>query len=137
MADPTVEVWALDEVHFQQHGSRCRMWVPPEVRDPVSLHHPTRKQVGYFGAVRLSDGRFHYQREPDRFNAKTCWAFLKSLRRACKNSKKRVIVISDNARCSASTILPGQRQLFLPIGDNYELCVAVLLPYTGAGRSRG
>ena len=98
MADPTVEVWALDEVHFQQHGSRCRMWVPPEVRDPVSLHHPTRKQVGYFGAVRLSDGRFHYQREPDRFNAKTCWAFLKSLRRACKNSKKQVIVISDNAK---------------------------------------
>lgn len=98
MTDPTVEVWALDEVHFQQHGSRCRMWIPPEVRDPVSLHHPTRKQVGYFGAVRLSDGRFHYQREAGRFNAQTCWAFLKSLRRACKNSKKRVIVISDNAK---------------------------------------
>lgn len=58
MADPTVEVRALDEVHFQQHGSRCRMWVPPEVRDPVSLHHPTRRQVGYFGAVRLADRRF-------------------------------------------------------------------------------
>ena len=39
--------------------------------------------------------------------------------------------------CSASTIFTGQRQLFLPIGDNYGLCVAVLLPYTGAGRSRG
>ncbi|MCI0693637.1 hypothetical protein L0337_16715, partial [candidate division KSB1 bacterium] len=28
------ELWALDEVHFQQHGSRCRMWVPPEMKDP-------------------------------------------------------------------------------------------------------
>ncbi len=81
MADPQVELWAMDEVHFQQHGSRCRMWVPPEVRDPVSLHHPTRKQVGYFGAVRLSDGRFHYQRESGRFNARTCWDFLRSLRK--------------------------------------------------------
>ena len=29
MTDPTVDLWALDEVHFQQHGSRCRMWIPP------------------------------------------------------------------------------------------------------------
>src|SRR5580700_5610040 len=48
---PDVDLWALDEVHFQQHGSRCRMWVPPEVREPVLLHAPTRKSVGYFGAV--------------------------------------------------------------------------------------
>ena len=30
-----------------------RLWVPPEDRAPVILHHPTRKSVGYFGAVRL------------------------------------------------------------------------------------
>jgi len=36
----------MDEVHFQQHGSRCRMWVPPETKDPVLLHQPTRKSVG-------------------------------------------------------------------------------------------
>src|ERR1039457_4177547 len=23
--DPTIDLWAMDEVHFQQHGSRCRM----------------------------------------------------------------------------------------------------------------
>ena len=57
MADPAVDLWALDEAHFQQHGSRCRMWIPPEVRDPVLYHHPTRKSVGYFGAVRINDGR--------------------------------------------------------------------------------
>ena len=27
----------MDEVHFQQHGSRCRMWIPPEVEDPADL----------------------------------------------------------------------------------------------------
>jgi hypothetical protein len=44
-----VELWALDEVRFQQHGSRCRMRVPPETRDPVILYHPTHRSVGYFG----------------------------------------------------------------------------------------
>jgi hypothetical protein len=28
MLDRSVDLWALDEVHFQQQGSRCRMWVP-------------------------------------------------------------------------------------------------------------
>jgi hypothetical protein len=53
MQDDSVDLWATDEVHFQQHGSRCRMWIPPEIKDPVLLHAPTRKIVGYFGAVRL------------------------------------------------------------------------------------
>src|SRR5438067_1748262 len=38
-------LWALDEVHFQQQGSRCRMWVPPETKDPIIYHHPTRKSI--------------------------------------------------------------------------------------------
>jgi len=40
-----VDLWALDEVHFQQYGSRCRMWVPPEIKDPVLFHEPTRKKA--------------------------------------------------------------------------------------------
>src|SRR5215471_12866253 len=40
MRDDAVDLWALDEVHFQQQGSRCRMWVPPETKDPVVYHHP-------------------------------------------------------------------------------------------------
>ena len=32
------------------------MWVPPEVKDPVVLHAPTRKSLALFGAVRPSDG---------------------------------------------------------------------------------
>jgi hypothetical protein len=55
MRDASVDLWATDEVHFQQHGSRCQMWIPPETKDPILLHHPTRRSVGYFGAVRLRD----------------------------------------------------------------------------------
>jgi len=114
MADPQVELWALDEGHFQQHGSRCRMWVPPEVRDPVSLHHPSRKQVGYFGAVRLCDGRFHYQREPHRFNARTCWNFLRALRRACRHRRRRIVVILDNAKFHHALLHKAWREKMAP-----------------------
>jgi hypothetical protein len=41
MEDPAVDLWATDEVHFPQHGSRCRLWVPPETKDPVLLHKIT------------------------------------------------------------------------------------------------
>lgn len=69
----------------------------PEVRDPICLHHLTRKQASCFGAARLSDGRFHFQRETGRFNAETCWTFLHSLRRAFRHSRRRMMVIADNA----------------------------------------
>jgi hypothetical protein len=59
-----IELWSVDECHFQQHGSRCRMWVAPEVRDPVLMHAPTRKSVACFGAVSLSTGRFVWQACP-------------------------------------------------------------------------
>jgi transposase len=88
----------MDEVHFQQHGSRCRMWVPSEIRDPVLHHHPSRHQVGYFAAVRLRDGRFFFRREVGKFNAVTCWQFLQALRAASGRTARRVAVITDNAR---------------------------------------
>jgi len=69
MLDSTVDLWATDEVHFQQHGSRCRMWIPPEIKDPILFHAPTRKSIGYFGAVRLRDGKFLFRPEAGRFNA--------------------------------------------------------------------
>jgi transposase len=88
----------MDEVHFQQHGSRCRMWIPPEEKDPVLFHHPTRRSVGYFGAVRLRDGKFVFRREENKFNAETCFAFLKRLRRVSCHAGRRVVIIADNAR---------------------------------------
>lgn len=96
MADPSIDLWAIDEVHFQQHGTACRMWVPPETVDPVLLHAPTRKGVGYFGAVRLRDGLLIAVREPERFNAVTCHQFLRTVWRVAAPSRRRVVVIADN-----------------------------------------
>jgi hypothetical protein len=42
-----IDLWALDEVNFQQYGMLCRMWIPPEIKDPVLQHFPDRKSVGY------------------------------------------------------------------------------------------
>ena len=98
MRDDTVDLWGLDEVHFQQQGSRCRMWIPPENRDPVVYHHPTRKSVGYFAAVRLRDGRFLFRREAGRFNGESFLEFLKQFREASPVAGRRVIAISDNAQ---------------------------------------
>src|SRR5260370_36200219 len=98
MQDETVDLWATDEVHFQQHGSRCQMWIPPETKDPILLHAPTRRSVGYFGAVRLRAGRFQFCREVDKFNGVTFFAVMKSLCRPSIRSTARVVVISDNAR---------------------------------------
>ena len=96
--DDGFDVWAVDEVRFEQHGSACRMWVPPEIADPVLLHHPTRKGVGYFGAVRIRDGKFLYCREDESFNGETFFSFLKKLRRVSCHACRHVVVILDNVK---------------------------------------
>jgi len=95
---PSVDLWATDEVHFQQHGSRCRMWIPPETQDPVLRHFPTRKSVGYFGAVRLRDGKFVFRQETGKFNAETFFAFLRQVRHEAASTWRRVVMITDNAK---------------------------------------
>jgi hypothetical protein len=74
------------------------MWVPPEVKDPVLQHHPTRKSVGYFASVRLRDGKFIFARELNRFDAMSTWNFLRLLQRRSLNSRRRVIVITDKCQ---------------------------------------
>ena len=98
MEDPAVDLWATDEVHFQQHGSRCQMWIPPETKDPVLLHAPTRHSVGYFAAVRIRDGKFFFLRETGKFNSLTFFAFIRTLRRTSIRTGRRVVVITDNAK---------------------------------------
>lgn len=92
------DVWAMDEVLFQQIGSRCRMWIAPECKRPVAIQQPGRKCVGYFGAVRIRDGEFIYSREEDKFNAETCWAFLKKVEEQSRSAGKAVVLMIDNAR---------------------------------------
>jgi transposase len=98
MEDAAVDLCSRDEVHFQQHGWRCRMWVPPETKGPVLLHHPTRRSVGYFGAIQLRDGKFQFSRETGKFNAVTFFALLKGLRRSSIRTGLRVVVVTDNGR---------------------------------------
>lgn len=73
------------------------MWIPPEVRDPVLWHHPTRRSVGYFGAVRLRDGRLVYRQEREKFNGETFFDFLCQLRRITAGVNRKAVIIADNA----------------------------------------
>lgn len=98
IANDDIEVLSLDVVHFQQYGFRCQIWVPPEVKELVLLYHPTRESVEYFGAVRIRDEKFVYQREGDSFNGDTFWTFLKRFRMANCHVRRKVWVILDNAR---------------------------------------
>jgi transposase-like protein len=97
------DLWSLDECHFQQHGTRIAMWVPPEEKDPVVLLAPTRKSVSLFGAVNVTDGclvtRFEKQ-----FDAMTFKDFLIQLLRHRKKGK-RIVVMLDNARYHHAKIL--------------------------------
>ena len=122
LADPGLDVWALDEVHFQQYGSRCLMWVPPEERDPVLLHHPTRKSIGYFGAVRLWDGKLLYRREEERFNAMSFLSFLKHFCHISTRNHRRVVVIIDNAKYHHAILHAGWRK------DNESRISLMFLP---------
>lgn len=108
----------MDEVHFQQHGSRCRMWVAPEVADPVCLHAPTRKSISYFGAVRLQDGKLIMSRPDGMFDAQTCWDFLRKLERSGRPSGRKVVVITDNARYHHASLHAEWRQ---GMADHFRL----------------
>lgn len=111
MRDPKVDLWSEDEVHFQQHGSRCRMWIPPEVKDPILFHEPTRKSVGYFGAVRLRDGKFVRRKEKEKFNAETFLEFMKQLKKISSKAGRKVVVILDNARYHHAKLHKEWREL--------------------------
>lgn len=72
------------------------MWVPPEDTDPIVFHAPTRKSVGFFGAVRANDGAMVTYRA-EQFNNQTFQPFLAQLLRRKRQGKKMIVVV-DNAR---------------------------------------
>jgi DDE superfamily endonuclease len=98
MSDPDVEIWAMDGVLFQLHGSTCHMWVPPEVKQPIAFMQPNRKAVGYFGAVNIGSGRFIHRRPEGNFNAETTWQFFRQLESLPLEDGKVRAIILDNAR---------------------------------------
>jgi len=79
------------------------MWVPPEDKDPIVLHAPTRKSIACFGAVSLRTGKF-VRSVSIIFNAQTFEGFLKQLLRHRSRGKKLVIVL-DNARYHHAKLL--------------------------------
>ena len=96
MGREDLDPWSLDECHFQQHGSRYIMWVPPEVKEPILWHAPTHKTIGVFGALRLKDGRLVTQ-QWEQFNAETFEMFLTHLLRH-RHPKKKMVVVLDNSQ---------------------------------------
>lgn len=101
------------------------MWIPPEVDDPVVLHHPTRKSVGYFGAVRLRDGKFLFEREDRSFDAMTTWNFLRQLRQCSRRAGRRVVVITDNAKYHHAKLHADWR-----VEQEPEFVLSYLPPYS-------
>ena len=68
------------------------MWVPWEEEDPVGWHYPGRKSVGYFGAVRLRDGRGLFRQEASRFDGQSFWEFVRELELVSRVAGRRVVV---------------------------------------------
>ena len=101
------------------------MWVPAELKDPILLHAPTRKSVGYFGAVRLRDGKLLTRQEGKVFDALTFWQFLKQLRQVSARSGRRVIVISDNAKYHHALLHKSWREQAKP-----QFALHFLPPYS-------
>ena len=108
-----VTLWSLDECHFQQHGSRCEMWVPPEEKDPVLQHAPTRKSVALFGAVNLRSGAL-VTMVTSPFNSESFGAFLGELSRY-RDRRRQNVVLLDNAGYHATQRCPSPLTLdYLP-----------------------
>jgi len=98
-----IDLWSLDECHFQQHGSRTTMWVPPEDKDPIVLLAPTRKSVSLFGAVNVRSGKLLTQFEK-KFNAMTFKDFLRLLLRH-RRSARKIVILLDNAKYHHAEVL--------------------------------
>ena len=97
--------------------------MPPEIKDPVLLHAPTRKSVACFGAVSLRTGTF-VRSMCATFNAATFETFLKTLLRH-RSRDTRMVLVLDNARYHHAVLLK-------PLLRKYRAGLALLLlpPYS-------
>ena len=92
---------------------------------PFACTHTQKRWI--FGAVRLRDEKFFYAREEEKFNAQSCWQFLKQLHHKSIRSAKRVVIILDNAKYGhallhkASARLPSEITLFSGTGASFLL----------------
>jgi len=97
------------------------MWVPPEIKDPVLLHAPTRKAVACFVAVSMRTGKF-IRSLCATFNAATFETFLKTLLRHRSRDTRMVL---DNARHHHAVLLKPLRRKYRAV-----LTLLLLPPYS-------
>jgi transposase len=72
------------------------MWVPPEDKDPILLHAPTRKSVACVGAATVRTGHLVTAVEPI-FNGVCFLRFLIRLLNH-RSGGKRLVLVLDNAK---------------------------------------
>ena len=99
------------------------MWVPPEIKDPILLHAPTRKSIACFGAVSLRTGKFIHSLCAT-FNAATFETFLKTLLRH-RSRDTRMVLVWDNARYHHAGLLKPLRRKYRAV-----LTLLFLPPYS-------
>jgi transposase len=99
------------------------MWVPPETKDPILLHAPTRKSVACFGAVSIRTGKLLTTFEA-KFNAESFLRFLELLLQH-RPRGKRLVVALDNAKYHhARALRPWLRK------HRHRLVLLFLPPYS-------
>lgn len=104
------------------------MWVPPEEKDPVLLHAPTRKSMALFGAANLRSGKLVTMLASP-FNAQSFGAFLDELARH-RDRRRRNVVILDNAGYHRLEGCPATLTL-----DTCRRTVPSSIPLSGYGNS--
>jgi len=85
------------------------MWVPPEDKDPVLLHAPTRKSIALFGAVSLRSGKL-VTMFASPFNTESFSAFLDLLNRHRDHGRRNQLIL-DNASYHRRPVVPGALRL--------------------------
>ena len=89
------------------------MWVPPEDKDPVLLHAPTRKSIALFGAVQIRSGKL-ITMTASPFNSEAFAVFLKFLARY-RDRRRQTVLIVDNAGYHHPPVCPDCLRLdYLP-----------------------
>ena len=92
LIDSGERVLYLGECHFYQHGTRMRVWIPPEDINPTVLQEPGRKGISIFGAISLSDDRL-ITGITEGYNAFTFLEFLSIVHKKFPDS----VFVLDNA----------------------------------------
>ena len=67
------------------------MWIPPEEKDPIVTHAPTRKSMALFGAVSANAGEI-VTMDTSIFNAETFLLFLNKVMKSKKRAKKIILI---------------------------------------------